>query len=719
MSQLTVDQAIQLALQHQSSNQLAEAEEIFRQVLDAYPNQADALHLLGGLYFQAKRPDLAEIRVRQALLVRKEPAFVLTLSLILQSISRFGEAGEALEKMLADHPDFIEGYVHLGVVQSIQGQFEASAKSFQKAISINPNHLQAQGNLGIVLCHLGRYDEAIWLLRAAVSRAPRSADFRASLAAALYGTGQLDAALLECKQAVTLNPEHAQGQNLLSLILRMLNRPKEAVEPAKAAADLMPDMVDIQVNYGETLRSAGQLDEAAEHYRALMARKMYSADVHNNLGNTLKDSGLLDDAIMEYRKSIDMSLSPAVYSNLIYTMHYHPDYSPDEIQFELDRYRRVIADPLKPEIKPLAIDKNPDRQIRVGYISSDFRQHALGLNLIPLFTRHDKSAFEVFVYAHVEKPDFYTFRFRQLTDHWRDIRNKSDYGLAQMVRDDKIDILIDLHQHMASNRLPVYAMQPAPVQIAFAGYPGSTGLHTIGYRITDPYLEPEDEPPYPSSEKILRMPHSFWCYHAAAEVASNELPAKKNGFITFGNMNNFCKLNAGTYDLWIEIMKAVKDSRLVLLTPEGSSRDRVRDYFSRRQINPARIDFVNRAGTTEYYRHYHKIDISLDSFPCNGHTTSMDSWFMGVPVTSIFGRTLFGRATWSQACNLNLRELIGRTPQEFVKITIELASDAERLAGLRSTLRDRMKASPLMNEAEFAGGIEAAYKTAWRNWCLS
>ena len=718
MSQLTVDQALQLALQHQASNEFPEAEEIYRQVLAAFPDQADALHLLGSLYLQQKKYDLAEARVRQALLNRKEPAFILTLGLALQSTNRYVEAVELYQKMLADRPDFIEGYIHLGVCLSVLARFEEAAKAFQKAIDINPNHIQAQGNLGIVLCHLARYDEALWILRTAVSRAPKSADFRASLAAALYGTGQLDAALVEVQQAVTLNPRHAHGQNLLSVLLRTLNRSEEALEPARIAAELMPDFAEVQVNYGETFRAAGKLDDAAAHFRAVLARGIKGHDLHNNLANVLKDQGLLDDAILEYKQALSTVLSPAIFSNLIYTMHYHQDYTPSELFQELDRYRRMIGEPLKAEIQPHANDKNPTRRLRIGYISSEFRQHALGLNLMPLFTRHDRSAFEIFVYAFVDKPDLYTYRFRQLADHWKDVHRTSDYALAQMIRDDKIDILIDLHQHMASNRLPVYAMQPAPVQIAFAGYPGSTGLDTIAYRLSDPYLDPEDAPPQPSSEKVLRLPNSFWCYHPVNEVAVGNLPALKNGHITFGNLNNFCKLNQRTYDLWIQILQALPNSRLLLLTPEGSSRDRTRNYLSRHGIalEPHRLR-QPRPGANAYYNYYNRIDISLDSFPCNGHTTSMDSWFMGVPVTSIQGNTLFGRATWSQANNLGLTELVGQTEQDFIKLTLALAKDLDRLAELRRTLRDRMKASPLMNDQQFAAGIESAYKKAWHEWC--
>ena len=249
----------------------------------------------------------------------------------------------------------------------------------------------------------------------------------------------------------------------------------------------------------------------------------------------------------------------------------------------------------------------------------------------------------MFVYSAVDKPDMYTFRFRQLADHWEEIHGKTDTQLAELVRRDQIDILVDLHQHMAGNRLPVYARKPAPVQIAFAGYPGSTGLKTIDFRLTDPYLEPVDAPPYPSSEIPLRVPKTFWCYHPSVDVPVNDLPAKRNGYITFGNLNNFCKLNEPTYQLWARIMKAVPKSRLLLLAHEGAHRKTVQGYFKNLGIAADRISFVNRAGVTEYYKYYYRIDLGLDSFPCNGHTTGLDSWWMGVPITSKTEERLFGR----------------------------------------------------------------------------
>ena len=336
---------------------------------------------------------------------------------------------------------------------------------------------------------------------------------------------------------------------------------------------------------------------------------------------------------------------------------------------------------------------------------------------MPLLSQHDKMQFEVFCYADVTKPDFYTYRHRQCADHWEDTHGKSDEEIVELIRRDQIDILLDLHQHMGGNRLPLYARKPAPVQIGFAGYPNTSGVSTIDYRLTDPYLEPADGPPFPTSEKVLHLPHTWWCYFPVTEVEVNELPAAANGFVTFGNLNNFCKLNHETYALWAKVMRACDKSQLILLAPEGSHRDHTMAYLKGLGVAPERVTFVGRTGSAEYYKYYHQIDMCLDSFPYNGHTTSLDSFWMGVPVTSFVGSTPWGRGTWSQASNLGLRELVGQNEKEFVEISVALAKDLPRLAELRRTLRQRMRQSPLMDDKGYARGIEATYREAWRRWC--
>jgi protein O-GlcNAc transferase len=295
-------------------------------------------------------------------------------------------------------------------------------------------------------------------------------------------------------------------------------------------------------------------------------------------------------------------------------------------------------------------------------------------------------------------------------------------ALAAQIRLDGIDILVDLALHTAKNRLPVFARKPAPVQVTFAGYPGSTGLDAIDYRLTDPYLDPPDsadETLY--SEKSVRLPASFWCYDPldASPPAVSSLPAPINGYVTFGCLNNFCKINDGVLKLWAQAMAGVPGSRLLLLADEGSHRQRTHQFLESLGVSRDRVNFVAKRPRAQYLDLYHLIDIGLDTVPYNGHTTSLDSLFMGVPVVTLIGKTVVGRAGLSQLMNLGMPELIGRTAEQFVQIARDLATDLGRLAGLRAELRGRMQASPLMDGAAFARGIEAAYRQMWRQWCAT
>ena len=256
------------------------------------------------------------------------------------------------------------------------------------------------------------------------------------------------------------------------------------------------------------------------------------------------------------------------------------------------------------------------------------------------------------------------------------------------------------------------------MQVSFAGYPGSTGLSAIDYRLTDPYLDPPGLDDSDSAEELVRLPDSFWCYDPLTdEPAVNSLPAQASGFVTFGCLNNFVKVNALVLALWARVLRAVDSSRLLLLAPEGHFRRDTVQRLEQEGIAPDRVAFVPHQPRRQYLELYHGIDLMLDTFPYNGHTTSLDALWMGVPVVTMVGRTAVGRAGLCQLTNLGLPELVAATPEEFVRIAVELAGDLPRLGCLRATLRDRMRGSPLMDAPRFARGIEAAYRTMWQRWC--
>jgi predicted O-linked N-acetylglucosamine transferase (SPINDLY family) len=349
-------------------------------------------------------------------------------------------------------------------------------------------------------------------------------------------------------------------------------------------------------------------------------------------------------------------------------------------------------------------------RLRIAYVSPDFREHCQSLFTIPLLSNHDHSAFEIFCYSSVERPDAVTAKMTKYADVWHEVRHLDDQALAQMIREDRIDILVDLTMHMADGRPGVFARKPAPIQIAWLAYPGTTGMDAMDYRLSDPRLDP---PGFDShyAEKTIRLSDAFWCYDPlASEPVVNELPALLNGHITFGCLNNPCKLTDHTIRMWAGAMNALPTARLMLLMSEGSHRKILLDRLDRAGIPPGRVEFANYEPRSKYLQRYHVIDIGLDTFPYNGHTTSLDSFWMGVPVVTRIGPTCVGRAGLCQLHQLRLGDLAADTDSAFVEIAVKLANDLPRLAELRRTLRGKMEGSPLMDAPRFARHIEAVYR---------
>jgi predicted O-linked N-acetylglucosamine transferase (SPINDLY family) len=315
-------------------------------------------------------------------------------------------------------------------------------------------------------------------------------------------------------------------------------------------------------------------------------------------------------------------------------------------------------------------------------------------------------------------PDAMTHRYQRAADEWRDIAAASDGAVAELIRRDQVDILVDLNQHTAGSRLQVFARKPAPVQVSWLGYPGSAGLPGIDYRMTDPYVDPPGAGKGPFPDMPVRLPHCFLCFEPPApspEVAP--LPSQSAGRVTFGSLNNFSKTNPAVIALWSRILLEVGGSRLLLSSREGAHRERTRAEFKRHGVAGDRIEWYTPGAYAAYLAAYHRIDVGLDPFPYNGMTTSMDSAWMGVPFVTLVGNTGVGRTGWGILVNLGLSELVASTPEQYVRIAVDLAGDQARLSELRATLRERLRASPLMDAARFARDMEAAYRAMWRRWC--
>ena len=684
---VSIPQAFELAVQHHQAGRLAEAEAICRQILAADPRHADAFHLLGVIARRMGRSDVAVELIRQAIAIAPK------LSVLHSSL------GNAL---------------------CDQGRFDEAITAYRRAIQIEPNLAETHSNLGNALSYQGRTDEAIAAYHRAIQLKPGFAEAHYNLGNALRDKGRIEQAFASYGRAIQLKPDYVTAHINLGNALTHQGRLDEAVAAYRKALELEPDYMDTHYNLGIALAHQGRLDEAVATYgRALELRPDYP-DAHINLGNALKDASQLDEAIVCYRRA--MSIEPHnshTHSNLIYALHFHPAQDAVSIHEEHCRWERQFAEPLRKFFRPHANDRDPERRLRIGYVSPDFWHHVICHFLTPLLESHDHAAFEIFCYASVKRPDAITARMKKSAAVWRDVLGVRDDALAELIREDRIDILVDLTQHMADNRLSVFARKPAPVQVAWLGYPGSTGLSAMDCRLTDARMDPEGAPWADSVEAPVRLPDSWFCFDPIDEYPEpSALPALQAGHVTFGCLNNFCKVNEAVLKLWVAVLQSVEGSRLVMQCPAGETQARVRQWFEAQGIAAHRLELVSHtAARAEFLRHFERIDLALETFPYNGGTTTCEALWMGVPAPSFPGASAVARIGLSILSAAGLPELIAVSQADYLRLIVTLAADLPRLAELRATLRVRMKASAFMDAPRFARNVEHTYRQMWRRWC--
>ena len=631
---------------------------------------------------------------------------------------RLADAEALYRQILAAQPTHAEALHHLGVIAQQIGRHDLAVEWIRQAIVLSPNNPFAHYNLAEAYRTTSRLDEAKAAFHHALRHKPNYPEAWLNLGVSLATQGRLDEAIAAYRRALELRPDYAEAHNNLGIALRDLGRPDEAAAACRRALELRPDYPEAHNNLGITLRDRGRLDDAVAAYRRALQLQPEMTGAYSNLGSALKDLGQIDEAIEAYRRALQARPDdPSTHSNLVYTLHFHPDHAASSIAEERRLWNRRFGEPLRRFIQPHANGPAGAGRLRVGYVSPDFRDHVVGRNLLPLFRRHDPRNFEILCYSGVVRPDLITEEIRRHAQQWRSTLGVGDEALAEMIRRDKVDILVDLTQHMADNRLPMFARQPAPVQVSFAGYPESTGLETIEYRISDRYLEAGAAPRDAGGKEKVCLIDSFWCYAPCeVDVEVNPLPALEAKAVTFGSLGNFAKVNEPVLKLWARVLGTVKDSRLLMWSPAGSHRQRTLEALEKEGVEARRVEFVEFRPRREYLALYHRLDIVLDTFPYNGHTTSLDALWMGAPVVSLAGETPVSRAGLSQLSNLGLPELVAHSEAEYLSIAEALARDLPRLAELRSTLRDRMENSVLMDASRFTRQVEQAYRSMWERW---
>lgn len=690
MSDTSAHSDFETAVQFHRAGQVERAERLYRRVVAREPQHGDALFLLSTIAQESGRLGEAAALLERAVRSAPNNAFYLSsLGTAYRSLGRGREALTVLLMALARKPDFAEAAFHLALTFEEQGDLAAARECCERALELEPSLPQAAERLSSLKNQPNP---------SAVAKQPRAPAANAGMTSA-----QLLAALGET--------------------LRLGGQASAASAWYRAALKLDPALPNAHTALGAIDADEGRFDAAIEHFQRALELDENFHVARGYLATVFDESGRLDEAQAEYRQAVARSPEdPTAHSVLLFNMQFWAGVSAGDILAEARTWNARHARPLAARAEPLYPERSPERRLRIGYVSPDFQTHVLSLFTIPLLQHHDHQQFEIYCYSSVATPTAQTERIRGYADVFRDVVALDDAALADVIRRDRIDILVDITMHMIGRRLLAYARRPAPIQICWLAYPGTTGLETMDYRLSDPFLDPPEAESASAiySEQTIRLPDSFWCYDPLTDLpAVNALPALTAGRITFGCLNHFRKVNEGVLRLWATVLAALPESRLLLMAPAGSARARVHAVFEASGVPAKRVEFVERCGRLDYLRKYDEIDICLDTFPYNGHTTSLDALWMGVPTVTLVGDTVVGRAGLCQAMNLGLPELIATTPAEYVRIASALAADLEHLSELRRTLRARMQQSALMDAPRFARSLEAIYRDVWRRFCAT
>lgn len=607
-----------------------------------------------------------------------------------QRAERFGRVAAAcgryrLAARLA--PRSAGPHLNLGAALEILGDTQGAGRAYQAALAAEPGNPHAHFNLGRLHHVRGAHDDAELALRRALGTKPDFAEALIALGNVLQARGDPPGAAQALARALELEPRHAGAWYNYGELLWRLERTDEAEDALKRTLELEPRFVPAWHLLATLLRGTGRVPESLDALAA--ARRLAPArfDLESmELHALMLEDTLSAKALFERHRAFGMRLERAVPAT-----------------------RAVYAQA-----------PDPERRLRIGYVSCDFNRHPVAWFALPLFERHDRRRIEVYCYSTATRaPDEVTAQLRSAADAWCDAGTLDDDALAERVRGDAIDILVDLTGHAGVLRLGVFARQPAPVQASWLGYLGSTGLTRIGYRITDARADPPDAGESLHTESLVRLPHSLWCYrpaHALGHAA--EAPCVRNGHVTFGSFNHAPKISAAARRLWTQILLQAPRARLrVVGVPEGRAQAMLRREIAREGVDDARLTFLPRVPFEEYLRQHDAVDLALDSLPYSGGTTTFDALWMGVPVLALAGERSVSRSAASILGALGLQDWIATTPEDYVRQALEHGADRAKLAGLRATLRARLRASPLMDEAEFAQDLEAAYRALWRAWC--
>ncbi len=602
-------------------------------------------------------------------------------------MQRFDDAQAMLKPLLKTTPQNADLWHFLGAIQSESGQGAAALDSLQKATKLVPGEAKYWFTLGAAYDKLGQADKAMAALREATKRQPRMFE-------AHFNLGN---------------------------VLRASGRNGEAVAAYRAAIEAKPDFAQAWANLGDALRQLSQLDEAVSAYRQALQAMPNSAQIHSNLGLILQRQGKVAEALACFHKALSIQPDFAIAaSNELLAAQYFHGYTAAELFDKHRQFGERFEAPLKATWPRHGNEPDPERRLKVGYVSPDLRAHSVASFIRPVLRQHDRQQVEVSCYYSNAFRDAVTDQIEADVDRWVQCDAMSDDQLAAKIQADGIDILIDLSGHTAGNRLLTFARKPAPVQVTWVGYPGTTGLTAMDYRLSDHHVDPVGVTEAQHTEKLLRLSTMIPFKPSPDSPPVNTLPAMSGAPFTFACLNNISKLNERVFAAWAQVLKQVPGSRLILgnASDEGT-RQWLQDQFQRVGVEADRLVLKPRLSKQDYFALHHEIDLALDCYPYNGGTTTMHSLWMGVPVVTLLGDRPAALQGGANVSHVGLPQFVAQDEAEYVRLAVQYAHDLTGLNQVRQSVRGLMGGLVKDDSLDTVRELEQVYRQIWRDWCAT
>ena len=610
-------------------------------------------------------------------------------------------------------------YLDLGKTLHGQNQAAKAIPFYQRALALDDQLMEAGLQLGRALYDLKRYEDATGILLAVVEQQPDYADALYYLGLLAHAMGDTSHAVELLRHALTFSPDNIAYCADLATFYHRLGREDDFIEYYGKSIALGSKNAKEHFDVGFLYFNQEHFERAIPFFRRALELNPQSYAAAFNLGVCHLYLGIADQAMIHIRQALKLNPNYAeAYSVLLLIMQTQPDITREDL-FEAHReFARRFELPLQASWPAHRNLPDPQRKLKVGYVSADFRNHSVAYFIRPVLAQHDRDQVEVFAYYTLPQSDAISAEIQREVDHWRDCGTLSDAALAQQIQSDGIDILVDLSGHTPYNRLLTFARKPAPLQLSWIGYIGTTGLSAIDYRLTDAYLDPVGMNEAIHSETLLRLPVAYTFAHSPRAPAVTALPALSGQPFTFACLNALGKITPENIWLWAEIMTRVPGSRMMFAhTQDELAQQRLLNGFAEHGVAAERLQFNPRLSLDEFLALHQQIDLALDPFPYNGGTTTRHALWMGVPTITLAGDRPVARCGADIMLSAGLPQFVAQTSAEYLEIAVRTAGDLTQLQQVRQTARDQVLASPAGDAARFTRELEMAYRRIWQDWC--